>query len=68
MDFGVAGVALFLARGTRPAKAQNYEGYRGCMQQFYERNQYGWLAFKNTCSDGLSVTFATPNLPGCGAR
>jgi hypothetical protein len=64
--FGLAVYGLLML-GATTASAQQYvtPEYNGCIRQFYDPTMYNWLAYENTCSQSLSVTFV-PNQPGHG--
>jgi hypothetical protein len=56
-----------LMLGGSAAFAQQYvtPEYNGCIRQFYDPSMYNWLAYENTCSQSLTVTFV-PYQPGHG--
>ena len=58
---------LLMLGATATASAQQYvtPQFNGCIRQFYDPAMYNWLAYENTCSESLSVTFV-PNQPGHG--
>lgn len=64
--FGLAVYGLLML-GATTASAQQYvtPQYNGCIRQFYDPAMYNWLAYENTCSQSLSVTFV-PYQPGHG--
>ena len=41
--------------------------YNSCIQQFYDRDMYNWLSFRNTCGNALNVTYRWNNGTAGGA-
>jgi hypothetical protein len=56
---GTAGSAAVDPGDTQPGGQFN-----GCVQQFYDPNNHGWLTYKNGCAVVVNVTFAC-QAPDC---
>jgi hypothetical protein len=61
---------LVLAVRPRPAHGQQRVAggpYESCVAQFYDPEEYSWLAFQNKCGVHIYVTFCWLDGSGCGA-
>ena len=58
-------MTLILIASTSSAQTYKSPQWNGCIQQFYDRDVYNWLSFRNGCSESVTVVFI-PNNPGYG--
>ena len=58
--------ALALTASAASAQRLKSPVWNGCIQQFYDREFYGSLSFRNVCSEPVTAVFIPKN-PGYGA-
>jgi hypothetical protein len=57
------GILFVLHQAAHAQQAQYANPLPGCVQGFYDPSLYNWLAYRNTCSQNLYVSWIS-NSPG----